>query len=497
MKVIIADDEYLVRASLKSMIQELDIPVDIAGEASNGEEMVRLVKDHNPDIAFVDIRMPKLNGLEAIKIARNNSPNTQWIILTGFSEFDYAKESIRLGASGYLLKPASPEELREVFDNQLKRTRETISILNKDFENELIALANDLSTISDDAGPGFISKARFLCSIFIFDSCLNENRKSELHMKFYKAVRSMINDSSTTDVRIALFPMPNGELATVGAWDPKNSEQARNVIKIYFEEITAAVREFSADRFSITLLQSDECSSLEMLHKRMYQLQNLSPLRTVNSCSRRYTIEELAQLYKTEPSEVLELSNLLIKLAAAYREKAYLNYIKTLEDIEKIILSSKLSDCSIIKTMAEFLLNTVNCRIDTDMEPKTWMKTLREHGEVLLAESLKEDNQAPDAVSQVIAFIDGSYMLDISIGQIAEQLNITPNYLSSLFHKKTGTTFMKYLTKVRMLKAKELLANPGMQVQQAAEKVGYYSTRHFTKLFKEFYGYYPSECRGR
>nr|WP_275983826.1 helix-turn-helix transcriptional regulator [Paenibacillus hamazuiensis] len=86
-------------------------------------------------------------------------------------------------------------------------------------------------------------------------------------------------------------------------------------------------------------------------------------------------------------------------------------------------------------------------------------------------------------------------MEDIGIGQIAGELNVTPNYLSSLFHKKTGCTFVKYLTRLRMYKAKELLAETGLQVQQVAEKVGYYSSRHFTKLFKDTNGVYPSDFK--
>ncbi|MOA39027.1 HTH-type transcriptional activator Btr [compost metagenome] len=77
-------------------------------------------------------------------------------------------------------------------------------------------------------------------------------------------------------------------------------------------------------------------------------------------------------------------------------------------------------------------------------------------------------------------------------------MDVTPNYLSSLFHKKMGETFTKYLTHIRMVKAKELLLrNPGLKVQEVAEQVGYYSTRHFTKLFLDHFDCYPSEMHQR
>ena len=100
-----------------------------------------------------------------------------------------------------------------------------------------------------------------------------------------------------------------------------------------------------------------------------------------------------------------------------------------------------------------------------------------------------------DIVSQVISFVDQNYIFDIGIGQIARQLHITPNYLSTLFHKRTGTTFMRYLTQTRMLKAKELLTDPNVKIQQVAEQVGYSSARYFSKLFTKYVGCYPSEYR--
>lgn len=86
-------------------------------------------------------------------------------------------------------------------------------------------------------------------------------------------------------------------------------------------------------------------------------------------------------------------------------------------------------------------------------------------------------------------------MDDIGIGQIAGQLNVSANYLSALFHKKTGVMFVKYMTRIRMQKAKELFMNTNLQVRQVAEQVGYYSTRHFTKLFTQTFGTYPSDYR--
>ena len=98
LKIVIVDDETLARASIKSMLEELHLPIEVVGEGSNGEDLVELVRTLRPELAFVDIKMPKLSGLEAIKIAKGLGTGCQWIVLTGFSEFEYAREALHLGA---------------------------------------------------------------------------------------------------------------------------------------------------------------------------------------------------------------------------------------------------------------------------------------------------------------------------------------------------------------------------------------------------------------
>lgn len=496
MNIVIADDEMLIRSTLISMLEELNMSIRIVGEAANGDEMVELIRKHSPDIAFVDIRMPKLNGLDAIKAVKSHSPHTQWIILTGFSEFEYAKEAIKLGASEYLLKPVSPEELKEVIYKNHIRSREYKLSLNREFENELVALFHDLTPLPDQEKESLVSNSLFACSIFVFDSYLDEKNKSNYQLEFCKAVREAMDELLPSEVRLALFPLPNGELATVGAWYPNHGEGRDQVAGKYFSRIDQIARQLSHDSFSITQLYSDECKNYEILHKRIFQLQNLSSLRAVMNPGRMIPLEEIFQQYESSSSNLLELSNTLIKLSNAYRGKEYLTFMKAAEDVERIFAGLKNGlKKNLQNSLADFILHTTSCKLDYKEDPKQWIKSLREHGELLLSSHPKEDIPNTDVVNQVVAFIEKNYMHEISIGQIADQLSITPNYLSSLFHKKTGTTFMKYLTKVRMLKAKELLTSPNIQVQQAAEKVGYYSTRHFTKLFKEFYGFYPSDYR--
>ena len=123
MKIIIADDEEYVRFELKELLFEIRSDLEIT-EAVNGSELLEKFKQNNFDAAFVDIKMPGFSGLEAIGNIDSNNIKTEWIILTGYSDFDFAKKAISLGVTEYLLKPVSKDELGQVLvkiENNLAR----------------------------------------------------------------------------------------------------------------------------------------------------------------------------------------------------------------------------------------------------------------------------------------------------------------------------------------------------------------------------------------
>lgn len=112
-KVLIADDEPMIREGLSEVIMGFNLPLTIVGEAKNGLEALKLAKTLVPDIIITDICMPKLSGLDFIKELKESVQNIKVIIISGFNEFEYAREAIRLGVSAYLLKPIQEGELKQ------------------------------------------------------------------------------------------------------------------------------------------------------------------------------------------------------------------------------------------------------------------------------------------------------------------------------------------------------------------------------------------------
>ncbi len=490
MRVVIADDESLARSNLRSILQEVQVPLRIIGEATNGEELVELVKQLTPDIAFVDIRMPKVNGLEAIRAGKSISPNTKWFILTGFSEFDYAKEAMRLGASDYLLKPVDPSEL----DHLLRKAYADYNThrfgLNKQFERDIVALYHGVSSLSQEESDSYLLRADFIGVVFYIDSHLPEKQKAERQIGLVKRIRDMIHESVTETLRVALFGLPNGELAVVVAWLKQTGQAGKWLAESFLRHVDETIDEVEDADFKVTLCQADQCGAYETLHARLNRLQELAELRTIAGIGRKWTLREL-EPYSREV-RFATLAKLLIGLYEAYREASYLDFMRMLPALGQALTSLGSQD-TVRDQIADYLNCAFCCQVHVDQPAKVWIQQVELRGEQLLAQA--RNAQRPDLVSQVVSFIDTHYQLDIGVGQIAEQLKITPNYLSAVFHKKTGVNFVRYLTNIRMLKAKELLADPGLQIQQVSERVGYYNTRYFTKLFTEFAGCTPSEYR--
>ncbi len=496
MRIIIADDEYLARSSLRSMLEEFDLPLDIVGEAANGEEMALMVSQHLPEIAFVDIRMPKLNGLEAIRMSMSVSPQTKWYILTGFPEFDYAQEAIRLGVSGYLLKPVDPDELKKVLRDFLNENRKQIAAQNKQFERELIALDYGLTSLELEEQDSIILRSHFIVALVYIDSHLAEKTKAERQFKFCRTMQKLLDRSLENNNRIAFYILPGGELATVGAWASLRNYQSEQRVREYFHALEQQALNLSDKDLAFTFLMSEKCPTYQNLQDQIERLKKLAPLRVACGIGRKIDITELNQ--QVEKPGWLALSNLILNICHSYQAGNYLNYMKALQRLEKFLPGTHLIDNNVLKkVLSDFIFRTMNCQLTTDQSLRQWMQALQRHSEQIMNETPKDEIQSLDVIDHVISFIEQNYMADVSIGQIAERFYITPNYLSTLFHKKTGVNFMSYLKKIRMLKAKELLADPDIQIQQVAEQVGYFSARHFARLFTEQFGCLPSEYRDR
>lgn len=493
MNILLADDESLVRAGLRSMLDELDMPVQVIGETRNGTDTVAFVEEHHPDLVFVDIRMPNLNGLEAIAQGKTASPYTKWIILSGYSEFQYAKEALRLGASNYLLKPVSLEELKASMIQVREQHRNEIIDRNRQFEHSLVSWMQGRGPAHEPSC--LLASLHCKGIVFYVEHSLPDKEAGELLNRFAEQLQHMIQARFlSAELHVFTIPFNGGNPAIFWAWHPASRRRTLKSQQDLEEAVHQWIKGHAEAPYSITAVQFEECSSLETIMKQLEQLRQASSLRALLPIGGMYRASELQSL-ESRPDWVL-ISAHLDHLCQLYRGNDYIGYAKAVAVMEKEMIGPLFADPQILRHINAFLSCSIGISLPAAGASDEWFGVLQNHGDRMLSRISRNDAVQQDMVQRVIAYVDQHYMHDIGIKQIAEEFQVTPNYLSSLFHKKHGRTFIKYLTETRMLKAKELLLRePQRKVLDVAEAVGYYSTRHFTKLFTEHFGCYPSEIR--
>jgi two-component system response regulator YesN len=493
-KMIIADDEALVRISLASMIKDMEASWHIVSEATNGEELLAQVAEHKPNIVIADIRMPKLNGLEAIRIGKELSPLTNWVILSGFSDFGYAQQAVKLGVSEYLLKPVDPSELERALQNIYKDNKDYISLLNQQFQFSLFALCHGLTSLKHEERDSLMYQGSFIGWTFHLDTAPSEGRASERQCEFYEEIHKAMEPYLIYGMNLALLALPSGELAAVGAWDAHKGPNGKRQVMAFFQTVAHIVDRFRTGETMVTILQTGECQGFHELNGRLHQLQQWSDLRAVCGIGRNMEYAELRR--EAESADQLKTARLLCSVVHYVQDWMYLHYHNAINELEMMLTGTNGFHYGQAQDAIRLFLScTAGLSLPQGLTVRELIAKLRQHGEQQLQGRCRKETNSADLVNQVIQYIEEHYMDDIGIGQIAGQLNVSANYLSALFHKKTGVMFVKYLTRIRMLKAKELLMNTNLQVKQVAEQIGYYSTRHFTKLFTQTFGTYPSDCR--
>jgi two-component system response regulator YesN len=493
-KLIIADDESLARVSLTSMIKEMEAAWNIVGEATNGEELLTLLAEHKPNIAIVDIRMPKLDGLKAIERGKSVSPLTKWIIVSGFTDFAYAQQAVKLGASEYLVKPVNPTELERVLLNIYRDNKEYIALLNQQFENSVFALCNHLTSLEQEQRGSLFYSGRFIGWTFALDTALPVDHAAALERSFYERLRDRLNDDLAYGMNAALISLPNSELAVVTAWDPEKDASGRRRVAEFLRAISSIAAEFNSEEAMMTILAGEECSGFEAMNEQLLQLQMWADLRALCGIGRSLSYSRLAE--QAEVPGMLETGRYLCELENHLKNKLILNYRQSVNSLETAFYKYKWLESARERAHAVMFLRAVTgLDIADNLSANVVIRMLQQHGEETLRGKHPKDAAAGDVIEQAIRYVDKHYAEDISIGQIAADLDVSAAYLSSSFHKKTGVPYVKYVTRIRMYKAQELLLETNLQVKQIAEKVGYYSTRHFTKLFTEAFGSYPSDYR--
>lgn len=169
MIVLIVDDDRLVRFTIKSMLRDfMEDADDLFLEATNGRDMVTICQDKKPDVVFADISMPYMNGLDAIAECKKHSPMTQYVIVSGFSDFEYAQKGIHLGVCDYLLKPVDREKIKGVIEKIRRRMGEKQKESNSRFQLRVMESFNYFASLGTGEDPEIVDNDSNFLAVFLY-----------------------------------------------------------------------------------------------------------------------------------------------------------------------------------------------------------------------------------------------------------------------------------------------------------------------------------------
>ncbi|MEC0241155.1 response regulator [Paenibacillus dokdonensis] len=489
MNIIVADDEMLARETLVGILEDIKADLEIR-EAGNGQELIELVREKQPDVAFVDIRMPGKSGLEAIKEALPFAPSTQWVLLTGYAEFEYAREAIQLGAVDYLLKPADPELVQNILNQAKAKAGQDCLSHCREFESKMVSIFHNQSEPEQTLPSPAPAGESWLAVIIYEDTAAQAGENCAAQAPVPQILRELINEHCSKELMLALVTLGKKEHIFIGK---ASTEKERRSLLRLPERIMECTRQQSTAFRLLTWLQTKEHAALAPLREEVALLRSLSFMRCVADSSALLSLSDL-ELLGANPNYA-KTGKIAASLAQAYQDGDYVTFISSCEKLQ----TQYSSEPFLPPNMEERLVAYLRCNIGPDssieQHPDTsWLRQLPQAaGSFLLRRISAEEPGKQDWLDAVIRYLEVNFCGDITVAGIAERFQVSPNHLSTHFHKKMGVTFIQYVTRLRMLKAQELLYRPGMKVNEAAEQVGYYSTRHFTNLFKENVGCYPSE----
>lgn len=506
--IVVAEDEQLILENIVEKIEKADKDFNVVGYAQNGDDALNIIKEKMPDILFTDIRMPVMDGLELIHQAKKIHPNIHIVILSGYDDFSYAQQAIKLGVYGYLLKPLRAESLSETLSEIKSKIVEKISMyerniliqdLNGENKNDvlpytlnencfylyLICIGNSYRYTSDTIDKLFYSKVwNQLSWQSIASKCYDDNGKwwvvdeKFANEKFFICAH---NDDKNEQNTVTAKNLQNALLEKLDNELPITI--ATHELPIAYSKIGDTAHELRE------LLEKGliACSSLIITPS------TFMPLNSKNSYISEVTKNTLKKLVKQQEIDMLYAE--LIKILDTWSQSNYPQF--ELQNASIYLLKFILEAINEYdSTMANSIEMEIYEAVATAKNPTELNNNILMVFEKHLNSHKKITNSSKELYASLEEFIRLNYLEPITVDTLAEKFNFSPHYIIRVFKKYKGEPPMQYLTSLRINEAKQLIKDkPDMDFKLISEIVGYPDPHYFSRIFKNVTNMSPSEYR--
>ena len=526
-RVLLVDDENLTLDFLKMAIPKQDPDWEIAAACLDGMEAFEWLQSHTVDLILTDIKMPEMSGLELCQQIHLRNPEQKIVILSGHDEFKFAQQAIQYGVVDYLLKPISLTELKNTLCKiksalQAERAEKLAyhSLLEMSEDGKKQIAAHFIQAMIENSNVeikslyplihrmkiSLIEGAGIMMLLSLDEDVLLQNGIQARDIPLFRFILYRLTLEYTEQFAIGAWVTLDQEENTLLLLSADDTESVQALARQLYEKIAQLMREHAG--LSISAGVSSLFYDVMEMETAYRQAGIALSSRLFCTAGTYYPMEKIA----SETQDKIErLNHYVSSLRSALLDKNSMAQQLALQAIIQLMPNQTEAEAlrfglywvkELSKAPQAWPSEKINRAItalytyksssqNTIQELFTHTSALFSSSEVEKSERGKSENSI---VSQAEHFIHTNYAQPISLALVAEKIDVSPNYLSSLFHKELGESYSKYVTRVRMEHAKRLMKeNPGIRIYEIVNKVGYISVKHFSYVFKQLFGVTPGE----
>lgn len=534
LKVVIADDERMICSLITQLLDWDALGFDIVGTAYTGIDAYQLITEHRPDVVISDIRMPGFDGLELIKRTKEAGIMSEFIMISGFKQFEYAQTAMKYGVKYYLLKPIEEDKLREIVIEIKEKIQD---------ENQHIQYRKQLETEIKETRDKM--KKRFLTSLLFEKSTVNNKEiadknfvNQEYNTKFedgvYQAIFVKLDVADASEESVYSFiseiekeidagidvceeyitsTTHSGAIVLLN-YKIEEELKVRKKIEELYERTKSYVEQFKD--FSVVIgvgekansfYQVDDClrTATDAIKYRIkikdkgiiyyeqydfedYDIENIIPVKKQQDYISKIVAGDEDGAVECLQSTIREIRYAQKRYSPVLYFDTLITYVNVLTDYCK--------QYNYITEEYEERLQKWNAIVDNlNSEQKLFDVTENFIRKTILDIETEKREKDIKPIRIVKKYIEENYMQDVSLNQLAEVVDMNASYLSSVFKKETGMTYSDYLTQCRIQNASKLLVETNMSINEIASRSGYQDSRYFSKQFLKQVGLKPSEYR--
>ncbi len=499
MKILLVDDEREEREGIEWLIHKYELPLEVA-QANNGKAALEYIEKNPIDILFTDVKMPIMNGLELAKKVYRQWPEIKIIIYSAYGEFEFARAAMEANAIRYLLKPIDLEQFKNLMESVIASvSKEQKDQEEKDFhrvESEKNLLFKVFSTGSgskreiEDISNLLFQDPNFqgrLLNVQFTDNFFDkyEDKFCEILKKYFTGNPWYLN-MYPNEAYIMVTEEKEKDLKHRG-------DQMLRTLENRFDSNGVIL---ASDNFSNLEEVLEGVQAIHKIQKDLFSYDNQTILIREYLDNKSY--------YESDAEKICKK----LKVAIEGHEEEFIKKyndqlvecIKSMERVSKLYLQNMLY--SIVKTMYDYYPGIESKELLVSAEAlfsagnsKELLKIYKDAMDKIFLLMQKEGIDETRVIGKIKNVVGKEYSKDISLNDMAEAVNLTPSYVSYIFKKETGQSLVKYITDVRMSKAKKLLEESDLKILQIAKRCGYENQSYFNRLFKNYYGITPKQLR--